>query len=170
MAYTNETRNRGSVWNGGIVAGIIAGVVMAMFSMGYAGMMGMGFLTPLRLLAGPLYGVDALIGGAGVLLVGLMVHMMVSAMYGVIFAALVGRRTSGGAAAGWGLLYGAVVWAVMRYGVVPITDSTMNDRIPVMAGAFFFEHLLFGIVLGITPALVRRFSTQTTPAPVTRAA
>jgi len=58
----------------------------------------------------------------------------------------------------------------MRYLVVPVSDPTMNVRIPMMAGAFFFEHLLYGIVLGITPAPIRQFGTQATPVSIQCAA
>ncbi len=158
MAYKDET-HKGGVWTGGIIAGIIAGIVMAMFSMMHAGMTGMGFWTPLRLIAATLFGVDALVGTIGVLLMGLMIHMAVSAMFGVIFAVLIGRRSSGAAATGWGLLYGVLIWAMMSYLVVPATNTTMNVRLPLMSGAWFIEHLIFGVVLGITPAFVRRFAT-----------
>lgn len=157
MAYTNN-RSVAGVVGGGAVAGIIAGIVMAMFTMMYAGMMGMGFWMPLRLIAATLFGVDALVGTGGVLFVGLVLHMVVSAVFGIIFAAIVGARTSGAAAVGWGLIYGVAIWAVMGFLVVPVANSTMNPRLPMMAGAFFIEHLLFGITLGITPALMRRFA------------
>jgi hypothetical protein len=148
---------RGIIVGGGL-AGIIAGIAMAIFAMGYAGMMGMGFLAPLRLIAATLYGVEALIGGAGVLMVGLIIHILVSAMFGIIFAALLSSRASGRAAFASGLVYGVVVWAVMRWGVVSWADPTMAVRLPMMAAAFFIEHLVFGGVLAITPGLVRRWS------------
>jgi hypothetical protein len=150
---------RGIVLGGGL-AGIIAGIVMAIFAMAYAGMTGMGFWTPLRLIAGALFGADALTGGGGVLLAGAIIHMMASAAFGIIFAALVPRTTGGGGALALGIIYAIAVWVVMTYLVVPIVNPTMSVRIPVMAGAFWFEHVIFGAVLGITPGLVRSLSKR----------
>jgi hypothetical protein len=145
---------------GGIISGVIAGIVMAMFAMGYAAMMGMGLLTPLRLIGATLFGVDALIGGGIVLMASLIIHMMVSAVLGIIFAALLPRTAGAGKAAILGVVYGIVVWAVNTYITLPIVNPTMSARIPIMAGAFWFEHVLFGAFLGTAPALVRRLSRR----------
>ena len=151
-------RNRGlGVVGGGIVAGIIGGIVMAAFSMVHAAMVGVGFWTPLRLIAATTSGVDALIGGGGILIWGLMIHMMVSAMYGVILAALLPRRAGTAAGFGIGLAYGVAVWAVMTFIGLPLVNSTMQARIALMPGWWFFEHLLFGSVTGaLIPVLVGR--------------
>lgn len=154
------------VVGGGILAGIIAGIVLAIFAMAYAGATGMGGMSPMRMIAATVQGVDALIGGGGTLALGMLIHLVVSAVFGIIFAALLPRGTSGTAAAGWGVLYGIVIWAGMRYIGVPLVNSTMAARLPMMAGAFFIEHLLFGVTLGITPALVSRLSGQRSPAEV----
>ncbi len=171
---TNSLDTRGIIIGGGI-AGIIAGVVMAVAAMAFAGMMGLGFLAPLRMIAAALYGVDALIGGAEVLIAGLIIHMIVSAGFGIVFAALLSPRASGGAAFGWGLLYSVVVLGIMTAGVLPWSNPTMAVRVPLMAGAWFFEHLVYGAVLAITPGWVRSFSVQrplaeVTPYPERRAA
>lgn len=159
MAYpSQQSKNVYGVISGGIIAGIIAGLVMAAFSMMYAAMVGVGFFTPLRLIAAALAGVTALIDGGGILTLGVAIHMMASAVFGIIFAALLPRRTSGGAAFGLGLVYGVVVWAVMTFIGLPAVNPVMGARVALMRGSWFFEHLLFGAVLAITPALVRRFS------------
>lgn len=108
------------------------------------------------------YGPTALAGGAGVLLYGLMLHMMTSAVWGAVFAVLLPSGTSAAAATAWGALFGLVVAVVMFYGVVSWANPTMYSRVPMMIGAFVIEHLLFGIGLGLTPVLERR-TTATTP-------
>ncbi len=163
---SRTTRDARGIIVGGGIAGIIAGIVMAMFAMGYAGMMGMGWLTPLRLIAATLYGVDALIGGSGVLLIGLIIHMMASAAFGIIFAALLPARASAGAAFGGGLLWGFFVWVIMTFAVISWLNPTMAARVSLISGAWFFEHLVFGAVLAITPGQVRSLSAEHSPAVV----
>src|SRR5918995_7513933 len=97
----------------GAIAGIIGGILMAAFAMMYAELMGMGFLAPLLMIGATFYGPEALVGGGGVLLYGLVLHMITSAVWGAIFAALLPRGISLAAATGWGVLFGLVVAVVM---------------------------------------------------------
>ena len=153
-------RNK-SIISAGIGAGIIGGIVMAAFAMMYAGAMGMGFWTPLRLIAAPTSGVTALIGGGGILLWGMVIHLMMSAIFGVILAAILPRRVGNAAGFGWGILYGIAVWAVMTFLALPVVNSTMQARIALMQGSWFFEHLLFGEVAGtLVPAFRSKAVSQ----------
>ncbi len=155
-------RNK-SIIGAGTGAGIIGGIVMAAFAMMYAGAMGMGFWTPLRLIAASTNGVDALIGGGGILLWGLMIHMVTAAVWGVIFAVVLPRRTSAGAGFGWGIGFGIVVWAVMTFIGLPLVNSTMQARISLMQGSWFIEHLLYGAVTGaLIPAFRHRVAERQT--------
>ena len=72
---------RGVIIGGGI-AGILAGIVMAMAAMFYAAANGSGFWLPVRSIAATWYGANALVGGAGVLIVGLVTHLGTSAKVG----------------------------------------------------------------------------------------
>ncbi len=148
-------RNKGVI-GAGIGAGIIGGIMMAAFSMMNAGATGMGFWTPLRLIAATTNGVDALIGGGVILLWGLMIHMITSAVWGVILAAVLPWRASAGAGLGWGIGYGIVVWAVMTFIGMPLVNSTMQARISLMQGSWFFEHLLYGIATGVLIPVFRQ--------------
>jgi hypothetical protein len=119
--------------------------------------MGQGFWTPMKLIAGTTHGVDVLIGGAGIVLWGLIIHMMVSAGYGVLFALVMPRSTRPGAALVAGLIYGALIWAFMGSLIVPAINPTMHARLAMMSGWFFLEHLLYGVGASLAPALRRRF-------------
>ncbi len=158
-------RNKGII-GAGIGAGIIGGIVMAAFAMMYGAAVGIGFWTPVRLIAATTNGVDALIGGGGILLWGLIIHMITAAVWGVIFAALLPRRASAGAGFGWGIAFGIVVWAVMTFIGLPLVNSTMQARISLMQGSWFFEHLLYGVVSGALIPAFRNRVAQRQPAEV----
>lgn len=159
-------RNRGiRIVIAGVTAGIIGGIVMAALTMMYTAGIGVGFWTPLRLMAATTSGVDALIAGGGTLIWGLMIHMMASIIFGVIFAALLPRRAGAAAGLGLGALYGIAVWAIMTFIGLPIVNSTMQARVALMPGWWFFAHLVFGAVTGISAAvMLQRSSAERTGA------
>lgn len=148
----------------GAAIGLAAGAMMAMYAMvaSAIGFGGSGFFTPL-------YGIAAPVVGAGEMersmqggifhfaplpaFVGLIGHMMWSAIYGAIFGAIVSAvRPTGAAAVVIGGLYGIVIMVVMSFVVLPVLGlATM----PQMVGtpSWTIEHLVFGITLGAWPAL-----------------
>lgn len=146
----------GAIIAGGVSAGIIGGLAMAMFEMVYALMTMGNLLMPLRLMGATFYGPQALVGGIGVLMWGMVVHTMTSAVLGVIFAWIIGPNVSSAAAAGWGIGYGLVVMFVMMYLVLPWANPTMASRVPMMMGAQAIGHVLYGMCLGLAPAFIAR--------------
>jgi hypothetical protein len=142
----------------GIVAGITGAIVMAMWSMGYAAAQGLGFFLPMRLIAATFFGVEALVGGAGVLLAGMMLHFVTASAWGVLFALLLPRRAGYGLSLLAGLIYGAVVvLAVMTYGILPLLDPIMRERVELTMFSWIVTHVIYGVVLGLlTPFLRRR--------------
>ena len=161
---------RGVIIGGGI-AGILAGVVMAMAAMFYAAANGSGFLLPVRSIAATWYGANALFGGAGVLVAGLATHLGTSGFGGVVFAALPSSRKSATVALLSGLVWGVVVWAILSIAVMPWLNPTMYagtvGREPVW---WFVLHLIYGGMLAITPGLVCRVSARWrgSPSPLQR--
>ena len=151
---------RGVIIGGGI-AGILAGIVMAMAAMFYAAANGSGFFLPVRSIAATWYGVNALVGGAGVLIVGLVTHLGTAAFGGVVFAALPSSRKSATVALLSGLVWGVVVWAILSFAVMHWLNPTMYagtvGREPVW---WFVLHLIYGGMLVVTPGLVRRVSAR----------
>ena len=84
---------------------------------------------------------------------GLMGHMMNSVILGLIFAFVIAPRFKslvGQVIAG--MMYGAVVYAVMALVVVPIVDPVLAN---LNAIVFFLGHLMWGVALG---ALNYRFT------------
>ncbi|MDW8060169.1 MAG: hypothetical protein RMK01_08855 [Thermomicrobium sp.] len=69
----------------GLVSGVVAGIVFAMFEMIVAALQGMGFVPPLRMIAAIVLGektMDASFSLASAIAAGAIVHMILSAVYG----------------------------------------------------------------------------------------
>lgn len=148
------------IFAGGATAGIFAAIVMALFSMSLAATQGIGFWTPMRMIAASLVGVKALVATPAVILLGICLHLGTGAFWGVVFASFVRRSTSAGAAFWAGLLYGVGVWAFMSYIGLPALNRTMEARVAMQPGKFFAGHLLYGACLMVTPALKNRFAER----------
>lgn len=146
---------------GGVVAGIIGGMLMAMIMMMATAASGMGFLAPLRLIAATFYGKNAMTGD-GPLIVGLMIHMMNSMVFGVVIAWIAGRRLPEGPAlmVMAGVAFGVAIWAVMTFGGLPMLNPMMRERVGMMPVAWFMAHVAFGIGVGFASRLRRRFAAH----------
>jgi hypothetical protein len=83
----------------GALAGMAGGVVMAMWSMIVLWLTGSGFWTSLNLIAHTLWRSAPLDGSfsVGALVIGLVVHMMMSMVLGMMLAAIVGTVRALGA-------------------------------------------------------------------------
>ena len=98
---------------------------------------------------------------AGQVVAGAILHFAFAAFLGVAFAAVIaaaawarvpGLRTSGGIVTA-GVIGGAVVYVIMRWGLLPPVNPLMAF-VPQIA--FFLAHLLFGLVVGIVLAVALR--------------
>ncbi len=144
----------------GVVAGVIAAIVMGIYAMAASAWMGQGFFTPM-------YGIaSAIIGGkemetsmmaglyfnAGPALLGAVLHMMWGGLYGAIFGLIWSRIGGSGAlAVGVGVVYGLLVMVFMSLVVLPLVGA---GGMPAMIGySFGLEHVLFGLVLGLWPSV-----------------
>ncbi|MGI8616091.1 MAG: hypothetical protein ACR2L4_04820 [Actinomycetota bacterium] len=167
--YTHGARGR--TIGAGALAGIVASVVMGMFAMiAAATYQGTGFFTPLYHIASPLIdgrpmmaSMEAASGGnrffldVGPAILGLAIHMMVGAIWGIVFFVLVRLL-------GWtspltlvlgGVVFGLAVLLVMSWVTLPITAAVVGGGKPVEDmpqmvgwGTFAVEHGLFGLILG----------------------
>lgn len=151
MATTNTGRNI----NAGVWAGLLAGIAMAMVAMIYSAMQGSGLFAPTKQIAAVFFGPDALVGGAGTIMVGMALHMMVSIMWGIIFGLIAGRFGAG-SQFWFGMMYGAAVWLLMTFAVLPWLNPTMRDGVKHMPGAWFVAHLVFGGMLFLTGVFAHR--------------
>ena len=142
----------------GVIGGIVAGIVFAMFEMVMAAILdGAGaFFMPLRMIGGIALGQQALDPGSSLLAAGatrLVVHMVLSMMYGVVVAGVAryvpALSASAVALVAWASVAGFGLWVVNFYVIAPIggwnwfPDGT-NAVIQFVAHTFFF-----GTVLGL---------------------
>src|SRR5438105_3981137 len=78
----------------GAIAGIIAGGLMALISMVGSYFLEQGFWFPIKLIGTLFFGVKGVIGGAEVVVIGLLVHIIMSAAFGIFFASFTSRFTN----------------------------------------------------------------------------
>ena len=134
---------------GGLVAGRIGGVVMAMFMMFMNMAKGQEVWAGMKFPALPFLHDRVMQPGFafGPVLLGMMSHFAVSSCWGIPFGVLFFGATKPATVA-WGGLWGIVVWLGMFYVILPIVGAGQTARM-MPAGMALFEHLLFGIVVGL---------------------
>lgn len=142
----------------GIIGGVIAGIVFAMFEMVMA-VVQMGseaFFMPLRMIGGIALGERALdpatslvvAGGAGI-----AVHMMMSVLYGAtiaMVAAVVAQlRTRTAWLVLWTSVAGLALWMVNFYVIAPIAGWRWFPDATDPAVQFIAHTFVFGSLLGV---------------------
>lgn len=136
------------------VAGVVAGIVMAMFAMIVAGIAGDGFWAPPRAITAVIFGT----GHAGTdfafgpVVVGMMLHMMLSAAFGVMYALIVGvarRELKLASQFVIGMALGVVLWAVNTYAVAEVLNGSELFTNAMPAWTWFVGHLMFGAALAL---------------------
>jgi hypothetical protein len=154
-----------SKWIVGAVGGLVGGMVLAMWEMVIEGIRsasgGGSFWGSLSTHSG-FWSAPQFIGATlirslqtsrnpdfnlGPLILGIMGHMMNSIILGLIFVALAYYLTrSIGGLLVLGMMYGAAVFAVMWWLIVPAVDPAMQE---VNGALFLIGHLMYGGVLGL---------------------
>ncbi len=79
-----QTHSVGTRIGAGLVAGMLAGMAMGLVAMLRATAAGLGFWLPMKLIAALFWNVEALIGAAGVVFVG-MIHLAMAGGLGALF-------------------------------------------------------------------------------------
>ncbi len=147
----------------GTIAGLLGGAAMALLMMVVSSAAGMGFWHPMEMVGALFYGVDALLGGAGPVVTGVLVHLLCTGAVGALFGALLPpRQATTGLATSWGVVAGVVCWAVDSFLLLPVFNQTMKDRVDLAPGWWFLSFVLMGAVLGATPAIRRSIARRTT--------
>lgn len=135
-------------WRGAVAAGLAAGVAM-------------GALMAIAMPGALSTAIPALYGAEGAL-VGVTAHLAHSAVFGVLFAALVrygglGRYADDiGASTSLGIAYGIVLWIVAASIVMPawLGAMGMETTVPTFDVVSLGAHAVYGAVLGaLFPAM-----------------
>ena len=131
-----------------ITAGIIAGLLFAVFEMlAAAVLMGaQAFFMPLRMIVAMVLGQAALDPGyslVGAATAGVLVHMILSIIFAVVFAAIAPRAATTGTLIAIGIAFGVGLWLVNFYLIAPLMGWTWfpertNPVVQFIAHAFFF--------------------------------
>jgi uncharacterized membrane protein YagU involved in acid resistance len=129
---------RGAV--GGVPAGMVFAAVTMWFTDSTAGKADM----PLRMISTIVKGDQAMAAGTTSVGLGVLVHLVLSALFGVLFALAVPRLRSNGTVALAGTLYGALLYVVNFLVLAPLAFSVFK-----MANQPFelFAHIVFGTLL-----------------------
>jgi hypothetical protein len=138
-----------------LLVGLVAGMGFGMMEMVIEAVVGKGFWAPLRFIASVFtLGKDTDPSFAFLpVVVGLMGHMMNSVVLGLVFVLVVSRVTNGAVGlALTGMAYGAGIFAVMWFVVLPLIDPAM---LLLNSAGFFLSHLMYGLLLGLGTWLVR---------------
>jgi hypothetical protein len=122
-----------------------------------------GFFTSLYYIASSIIGTATLMRSMGTTyfslgpaLLGLVVHMLVGAVFGLVFALGASRLGLGGRpAVGAGIVFGLAFMVFMAFVGLPITAAVLrggdvvDDMVTVVGwGTFAVEHAIYGLVLG----------------------
>jgi hypothetical protein len=139
---------RASWWLDGIIGGLLGSVLMGMVAMILFPIFAIGsFWQPMNLIAAVFnqpWGTDPGFGIASI--VGLIVHMMMAAILGLIFVWSMRTRASGAALVGVAIVWGLVVWVVAHFIILPFIDPVMARIFP--AWLFALIHAMYGVGLG----------------------
>lgn len=134
-------------WLGqGFVAGFLAGVVFSALNSWFATTMGKPVLAPFKVIATLAQGPPP---AQGTVWVGMVIHAVLSALLGLVFAVLVASL--------WGRSAGLLLWAGLVYGaIVYVVDFQVFSRVVPQFRVFLQAtnqplelavHLVFGAVL-----------------------
>ena len=140
-----------------MIGGLIAGLIFAMFEMVVAALINgaSAFFMPLRMIGAMVLGAEALDPGYSLITAGpagVLVHVVLSALFGAVFGAAVAAvpsvaRSTGALVAAAGL-YGLLLWLVNFYVVAPVAGWDWFPNGTDEAVQFVAHVVCFGALLG----------------------
>ena len=138
---------------GGAIAGVVAGIVLSAIMLAMTSAAGKDPWYAVKGAGAPFLGARAMMPGFDALAVtvGVLGHLAVSAVWGILFGMLfygLGRSATVAA----GLLWGIVVWIGMYYVVLPIVgQAKMVSDAPVWRAIMFHEIFSVALALAYLP-------------------
>ncbi|MEJ2598644.1 MAG: hypothetical protein P8Z00_09945 [Anaerolineales bacterium] len=153
QAAIQQKPNFSLIWRG-VAGGIISGIIFAMAEMILNVLMGKPFLGPLKLISSVVLGKQAVAPTyplASALVVGLITHMIMSMIFGLIFIYLLTAvrqlQASTGRLLVYGSLFGLALWVVNFQILAPVLFpqfTTVNQ----FWNGFFAHTFFFGTMIG----------------------
>lgn len=132
----------------GAVGGFIAGVVFIAINSWFVSTQGRPALAPFKLISSIVLGRDALMEGTASVPVGMVVHSVLSILFGVVFALIAPLFRSNGTVALGGVVYGGLLYfvnfLVLGQTVFPQFMQQTNQPFEVAV------HLVFGYLLALS--------------------
>jgi uncharacterized membrane protein YagU involved in acid resistance len=128
----------------GAVGGVAAGLVFAAVTMWFADSTGGKAEMPLRMISTIVKGDQAMAAGTTSTALGAVVHLALSALFGMVFALAVPRFRTNGTVALAGTAYGLLLYVLNFLVLAPLVFTTFR-----MANQPFevFAHIVFGTLL-----------------------
>jgi len=135
----------------GALAGIVAGIVFAAFEMIVSALMTgpEAFFMPLRMIGAIALGPEALDPGYSIVtagVTGVIVHLVLAIIYGVIFGEIAAMLRGQGAFTIAGSIFGLALWLINFYVIAPFAFPWFLDANPLVQ--FIAHTFFFGSVLG----------------------
>jgi uncharacterized membrane protein YagU involved in acid resistance len=128
----------------GAVGGVLAGLVFAGVTMWFAHSTGAKPDMPLRMISTIVKGDEAMAAGTTSPALGTVVHVVLSALFGMVFALAVPRFRTNGTVALAGTVYGLLLYVLNFLVLTPLAFTTFrNANQPFEV----FAHLVFGTLL-----------------------
>jgi hypothetical protein len=130
----------------GAGGGLVAGVLFAVATMWFVTSIDQPARMPLLMISTIVLGDDAMASGDADEGIGLAVHLVLSIIFGVVFALVAGRLRTNGAVMLAGLLYGALLYLVNFQILARVAFTTFK-----MANQPFelLVHIVFGALLAL---------------------
>lgn len=136
-----------SAWTRGAVAGGLAAVPWALVLSGGALLAGARASEPFTAIAAAVPGAPAGAGSRWVL--GLLLHLAVSAALGATWVGLVGRYLRPAAAATGGVAAGLLGWMIGTWLLLPVFAPALRLLAEEMRVAWLTAHFAWGLALGL---------------------
>jgi hypothetical protein len=149
-------------WRAGVYAGLIAGVVFLILEMTMVWLfMGESPWAPPRMIAAIVLGEGVLpmppdkpaTFSFGIVMTAMIIHFLLSIIYGLIGAAIVANRMGYGAAIGLGALAGLAIYLINFY---PVASAFFPWFAMARNWISIFAHIVFGAVVGAAYVGLRR--------------
>lgn len=143
------------LWRGAI-AGMLAGLIMLLFTAASLRISGPGFWAPLKLAAGAVLGENATASGGfalGPVALGFLLWLLISALLGALYGLLFRGMPISPSLVIMGPIYGFLIWIIAFLVFLPRFDPLLIRQFTPWA--LFVGDLIFGLALGALYPIVR---------------